>query len=150
MDTQQRLPHVGIDVGERLDRKRRRYAGCVLKGCSESVVGELLHPAVRVVDEHHVTGAQHALGDSQRANHVIGYDSAGVAKDVRVAERQTQCGEHIHARVHARHNGELPRRTDIDVSSRAPGGEARVVLHQLIDHIHLTCLDTVTTTWIDL
>ena len=51
----------------------------------ELVVGEGQHPAVGVVDQHDLAGAEQALGDGERADLVVGDDSAGVADDVRVA-----------------------------------------------------------------
>jgi len=55
------LTHVGVDVGERLDREAGRHPRRLPQLGSEAVVGELFHAAVRVMDQHHLARPEQAL-----------------------------------------------------------------------------------------
>jgi hypothetical protein len=70
-----------------------------------SVKGE--HPAVRVVDEDDLLGAEQALGDRQRADLVVGDHAAGVADDVRIALVEPQDAQRVDPGVHAGHDRDL-------------------------------------------
>ena len=65
LDAQDRLADVGVDSGERLDRERRGDAGVGLELGAEAVVAQLLHAAVRVVDQHHGARAEQPLRDCE-------------------------------------------------------------------------------------
>jgi hypothetical protein len=65
------------------------------------------HPAVGVVDEDDLAGAQQALGDRERADLVVGDDAAGVADDVRLALVQAEDAVDVEPGVHARDHGDV-------------------------------------------
>ena len=108
--------------------------GRVLELGPEPVVGHELHPAVGVVDQDDLVGAESPLRDRERADHVIGDHSAGVSKHVRLAPLQPERREDVEPGIHARDDREPQRRLDVEV----PGLEARhkppVVLEQLVGH----------------
>ena len=135
-DAQDRLAHVGVDVGEGLDRERRRDPGRLLQLGAEAVVGDLLHAAVGVVDQHHLARAQPPLRDRQRADHVVGDDAAGVAQHVRLAVAQPERGEDVEPRVHAGDDRQLPARLHVEVPVGQELGEGAVVRQQLVDRVH--------------
>ena len=84
-DPGDRLADVLVEVGERLGRPLRLDADVVLNRPLELVVGEREHPAVGVVDEDDLLGAEQSLGDRQRADRVVGDHAASVADDVPIA-----------------------------------------------------------------
>jgi hypothetical protein len=92
---QDRLTHIRVEIGERLDRERRCHAGGLLELGAETVVAERLHAAVGVVDQDHLARAEPSLRDRQRADHVIGDDAARVAQHVRLAVPEPQRFEHV-------------------------------------------------------
>ena len=101
-------------------------ASCSSARKPSSVSG--LHAAVRVVDEHDLARAEAALGDRERADHVVGDHPAGVAQDVRLAVAQPERGERVQARVHARHDGQAPARPDVEVhASGSAAAKARLL-----------------------
>ena len=104
-DQPDRLPHVVVDVGERAGRPRRPPAGRLLDQVGEADVVGGLEPALGVVDQQDLAGAQHVLGDGQRADGVLGDDAAGVADDVGVADLEPEHAEQRHPRVHAGDHG---------------------------------------------
>ena len=73
----------------------------------ELVVGEGQHPAVGVVDQDDLLGAEQALGDGQRADLVVGDDAARVADDVRVAFVQAEDAVDVEPGVHAGDDGDV-------------------------------------------
>jgi hypothetical protein len=114
-DPRDGLPHLGIEVAEGLERERRAQTGVRLDLGPEVVVGERLHAALAVMDEHDLGGVQQSLRDDQRPDHVVGDHPARVADDVRVPWPQPEHRVDVQARVHAGH--------DRDAGGRA-GGEA--------------------------
>ena len=115
-------------VLEGLDRKRRGDSGRLLQLRPEPVLGDLLHAAVVVVDQHHLTGTQAPLRKRQGADHVVGDDAAGVAEDVRLAVAEAEGGEDVEPRVHAGDDRQVALRFDVEVSLAELGGEGFVVL----------------------
>ena len=103
---------------------------------AEAVVGERLHAAVGVMDEHHLARAEPPLGYGQRADHVVGDHAAGVAQDVRLAIAQAQGGEDVQARVHARDDGQAAAGPHVQMAVGPGGGEGSVVADEFIDHVH--------------
>ena len=85
--------HVPLEVAEGVGAPLGPLAGLVLELLRELVVGERLHAAVGVVDEHDLLGPEQALRDDQAPQGVLGGDSVGVAYDVGVAlfEAQDVC-----------------------------------------------------------
>ena len=79
-----RLPDLAVEVAERLEGERGAQPGIGLDLGFDLVVGECLHSALAVVDEHDLGGAEQALGDDQCPDRVVGDDAARVADDVRV------------------------------------------------------------------
>ncbi len=133
---QDRLAHVRVEVGERLDRPRRRDARRLLQLGAKPVVAECLHAAVGVMDQHHLARAQAALRDSQRADHIVGDHPTRIAQHVRLAVAQAQRREHVQARVHARHHRQPPAGLDIQMPGGQRPRERAVVLQQLVDRVH--------------
>src|SRR6202035_4830237 len=64
-------------------------------------------PAVGVVDQHDLPGAEQALADRQRPDLVIGDDPAGVADHVRLPVAEAEERVDVEAGVHARDDGEV-------------------------------------------
>jgi hypothetical protein len=90
-----RLPHVLVQIRERLRRPRWLDTDVVLHLASEVVVGECEHPAVGVMDQDDLRRSKQALRDRERADRVIGDDPPpGVADDMTVAlvESRSACG----------------------------------------------------------
>jgi len=106
LDPGDRLPDVAIQVAESLGGPGRLDPGLGLDAGLEAVVGEGEHPAVGVMDQDDLRGAQQALADSQRPDLVVGDDPAGVADDVRLALGQTQDRVDVQAGVHAGDHGD--------------------------------------------
>ena len=76
----------------------------------KALVGEGEHPAVRVVDEDDLAGAEQPLADRQRPDLVVGHDAAGVADDVRLAVVQAEEAVDVEPGVHAGDDGDVLRR----------------------------------------
>jgi len=127
-DAEDRLAHVAVEVDEGLDREGGGDAGRLLQLGPEAVVGDRLHAAVGVVDQHDLLGAELALGDGDRPDHVAGDDPTGVPEDVGLADVQAQCLEDVEPRVHAGHDREFARRADVEVLLRERRGEGPIVL----------------------
>jgi hypothetical protein len=104
-----RLHHVRVQVGERLQRPGRPDPGVSLDLGLEAVLGELDHAAVGVMDEDDLPGAEQPLANHQRADHVVADDAAGVADDVRVADGQAERAVHIEPGIHAGDDREAER-----------------------------------------
>ena len=131
-----RLPDVGVDVLERLDRKGRSHPGRRLQLGAEAVVGDQLQAAVGVVDEHDLLGPEAALRDRERADHVVGDHAARVPEHVRLAVVEPQRREDVEPAVHARDDREAERRRDPEPAVRVARRELAVVPEQLVDHVH--------------
>src|SRR4051794_3530679 len=136
LDPLDRLPHVLLEVVERLRGPVRLDAGVLLDLALEVVVAEGEHPAVGVVDEDDLLGAEQPLRDREGADLVVGHDPAGVADHVRVAQLQTEDRIRVHARVHACHDGDLPGRRQRKVALVEALGEGLVVLQELVGGTH--------------
>ena len=74
------------------------------------LIGEALHPAVRMLDHEPFICSEHPVGDQQRANHIVRHAPACVADHVRVALRESCELCRIEAAVHASDDGKTPRR----------------------------------------
>src|SRR4051794_28247122 len=90
LDPRDRLAHIGVEVAERLGGPLGLDAGLLLDRRLELVVGEGEHPAVGVVDQDDLLGAEQALGDGQRADLVVGHHAPGIADHVGLALLQAQ------------------------------------------------------------
>ena len=88
----------------------------------ELVVGEGEHPAVGVVDEDDLLGPEQPLGDRERADLVVGDDTAGVADHVRVALLEPEHARRDEPRVHARDDGDLLGRRQGQLALVEAGG----------------------------
>ncbi len=106
-DPVDRLADVGVQVGERLGRPLGLQPGLVLDALLELVVGEGQHPAVGVVDEDDLLGAQQPLRDGQRADLVVGDHPTGVADHVRLALVQAEQAVDVQPGVHAGDDGDV-------------------------------------------
>jgi hypothetical protein len=74
------------------------------------------HPAVAVVDEHDLLGAQQMLRDGERAERVVAHDAAGVANHVGVALLQAEHARWVEAGVHARQHRHPARRGQREIA----------------------------------
>src|SRR5437868_3861143 len=86
----------------------------------ELLVGELEHPAVGVVDQRDLLGAEQVLRDRERADRVVRDDAAGVADDMGIAGLEPERVARIEPRVHARENRELPAGPRMSAARPAP------------------------------
>src|SRR5579875_72442 len=136
LDAGDRLPDVPSEVVEGLEREGRPDAGLLLHLSSNVVVLEGEHPAVGVMDEHDLLGAEQPLGDEERADRVLGDHPAGVADDVSVSLLQTQDPMHVDARVHAGDDGQLLGGWRGELPFGEALGVASVVLQQLLNDAH--------------
>ena len=135
-DAGDRLPHVLVDVGERLDCKRRGHPGRLLQFGAEAVVGDQLQATIGVVDEQDLLRVEAPLRNRERADHVVGDDAAGVAQDVRLAVLEAERGEDVESRVHARDDREAQRWVHVQMAAVVAGCERAVVQKQVVCHIH--------------
>ncbi|MEY2754319.1 MAG: ATP-dependent Clp protease proteolytic subunit [Actinomycetota bacterium] len=102
------LPGVDVRVGEALEGPPRLHPDLGLDIGLEGVLGDGLQAAVGVVDEDDLAGPEEALGEHQRADHVVGDHPAGVADDVGVAVGEAEHLEDVHAAVHAGDDRQVP------------------------------------------
>jgi hypothetical protein len=63
----------------------------------KAVVGDLLHAAVGVVNEHDLARPEQSLRNRERADHVVGDDAACVSQDVCVSVLEAEGGEDVQA-----------------------------------------------------
>ena len=84
------------------------------------------------MNENDLFGVQQALGENQRAHHVIGHHTAGVADDVRIAMGQTEHLEDVHAAVHARDDCEVTARRESKAVVCELRDEVLVVAEELV------------------
>jgi hypothetical protein len=101
LDARDRLADVGVKVGEGAEGELGTRPCFGLDLAREIVVGERLHAASAVMDEHDLGGLEQPLGDDQRADHVVGDHATGVADDVRVSRFQPKRREDVQPGVHA-------------------------------------------------
>jgi hypothetical protein len=80
LDTRDRLAHVGLRVGERFRRPGGLHPDVVEDGLFELVIGEGEHPAVGVVDEDDLGGAEQPLADRERISSSVTTPPAWVAR----------------------------------------------------------------------
>ena len=66
--------------------------------------------AVGMAEEDGAARTELVLGDVQRAQHVVADGGSRVPDDVRLAQRQPERPQRVHASVHARDHGDLARR----------------------------------------
>jgi hypothetical protein len=86
-------------------RAKGRAAGVRLDGRLEVVVGEGEHPAVGVMDQDDLAGAEQPLADGQGPDRVIGDHAARVADHVRLALGESEGRVNVQAGIHAGDNG---------------------------------------------
>ena len=100
-------------------RRRRRSRGrprtgawplSSASGGAEGVVVEAGHAAAGVVHDRDVGGAEGALADGQRAQHVVGHQAPGIAQHVCIAEFELERGQRVDPGVHAGDDDELAAR----------------------------------------
>ena len=72
-------------------------------------------PAVGVMDQQDLAGAELALADGQRADHVVGDHPARVSQHVRLADLEPEQAEDVDPRVHAGHDRQVLARRHIEV-----------------------------------
>ena len=77
--------------------------GPPVRSCSSSSVTR--QPARRVLHQDDGVDPEHVRGQRQAAQDVVGDASAGVAQHDRVAELETEHGQHVDPSVHAREHG---------------------------------------------
>ena len=93
----------------RLDGIPAVRGSILLKARAYRLVGQTLHPAVRMLDHEPLVRAEHLVGDQQRANHIVRYASARVADHVCIALRDPCKFCWVETAVHARDDGKTPR-----------------------------------------
>jgi hypothetical protein len=104
--------------------------------CLELIVGEGEHAAVGVVDEHDLAGAEQPLADDQRANLILGDDSAGIADHVRVALAEPQQPVGVQACIHARDDRDVAGGRHGQVALVEGGGVGAGVVEQVVGNAH--------------
>ena len=107
MDASYGLAHVLLQVTEGLEGEGWTETGLRLDGIFHIVIAKAQHPAVGVVDEHDLAGAQQALGYHQRAYHVVADHTAGVADHMGVAFLQAQQLVGVETSVHAGYDSQI-------------------------------------------
>src|ERR1700744_2073536 len=91
------------------------------------------------MDQQDLAGAQLALADGERADHVVGDDAARVTHDVSLTHLEAQQAEDVDPRVHAGDDRQVLARADVEVAFGwemvlAPGlGRA----HRVVGRAHL-------------
>jgi hypothetical protein len=140
VDARDRLADVLVDIGERLRCPLGLDARVALDRAAELVVGEREHPAVGVMDEDDLLGAQQPLRDGQRADFVVGDHAAGVADDVGVALLQAEQAVGVEAGVHARDHCDLATGGQRQVPLVERGGVGLGVTQELVGDGHLASL----------
>ena len=80
--------------------------GLLVQLAMELLVAEREHPAVGVMDEDDLPRPEQPLRDRQRADLVVGDDTAGVPDHVRISLLQPEQAEDVQSRVHARKDGD--------------------------------------------
>jgi hypothetical protein len=139
LDAGDRLTDVGIQVSEGLGRPRRPDAGIRLDAGLECVVGEREHPALGVVDEDDLRGAEQPLADGQRPDPVVGDHPASVADHVRVTVGEAEDGVHVQPGIHAGDDGDAGRGRRGRPAGEG-GGKPLIVLEQFIGAGHARLL----------
>jgi hypothetical protein len=89
-----------------------------------------------MVDEHDLGGAEQALGDDQRPDHIVGDHAARVADDVRVPRPQPEHRVEVQARVHAGDNRDAGGRADGEIAAGELGGVPSRVRKESVDCVH--------------
>ena len=128
--------HAGLDVPEALHRPGGPQAGVVLQFVLELVFGEGRHAALGVLHDDDLAGVQFALADGERADGVVGHDTAGIAQDVRFAVLQAEDVEHFDAGVHAGDDRQVQARHWGVDGRRTPQRRVGVSLQQFVDGGH--------------
>ena len=100
LDAFDRLPDVDLEIAERLRVPSRFDAGLLVQLTVKRFVAERDHAAVRVVDQDDLGRAEEPLRDCQRADRVVGRDTAGVADHMRLAFMQPEQPVHVQSSVH--------------------------------------------------
>jgi len=136
-DPQDRLANVCIEIREGLDGERGCHTGLSLQLRAKPVVGDALHPAVGVMDQHDVRGAQSPLGDGKGAHHVVSDDAPSIPEDMRLSGLQTKRREDIQARVHTGDDGQVERRLDACAFPPVINAEGGIVREKLVNEVHV-------------
>ncbi len=103
-----RRPRPGADIGEPL-RRQLRGLEAVAQQPAHDLIGEELHPAIGVVDDEPLSGAEQLVRDHQRPDGIVARPSTGIADHVGVAFGQTCVLGRVEPRVHAGEDGEAAR-----------------------------------------
>jgi hypothetical protein len=125
-----------MEVAEGLQSERRPQPGIHLDPGLDLIVGERLHAALSVVDEHDLGGIEQALGDDQRPDHVIGHGAARVADDVGVAELEPEHRVDVEACVHAGDDRDTHGRARGQIVRGEFDGTAFGVRQESVDRVH--------------
>src|SRR2546426_7947856 len=133
-----RLPDVRLKIRKGFKGKVRTNADLVCDVRLHLIVAKGEHPAVGVVDQDDLFGAEQSLRDRQRADGVVGGDPARVANDVSIAFFQTENLAHMQAGIHACQDGELLDRRKGQAALVEGAGIGLVVLQEIIRHAHRT------------
>jgi hypothetical protein len=97
-------------VGERLERERRREARLRTDGRLHLVITEGEHAAVGVVDEHNLPDPEQSLGGQRRADRVVAHNPGGSSDDAGVWLLKPQDPVDVQAGIHAGEYGDPLRR----------------------------------------
>src|SRR5712691_650920 len=136
LDAGDRLPHILVQIGERLERKGRPDANLRLDLAFDLIVLEGQHAAVGVVNEDDLVSAQQPLRDDQGADGVVGCYPAGVAYDVGLTLLEAEDLVNVEAGVHAGKHGDVLCRRHRQVTFLERPGIAFVVADQLFGDAH--------------
>src|SRR5712691_5835274 len=136
LDSGDRLTYVFLEIVERLRGPLRLDPRVALDLAAEVVVAEGQHAAVGVVDEHDLLGPKQALRDRERADLVVGDDTARVPDHVRVALAQPEQPVGIQTRIHAGNDRDSLRGRQRQRPLVEALGVPRRVLEQLVDDRH--------------
>ena len=132
-DTDDRPANGVVDVreaAERVVRLRTRLRDDA--GAQRGLVGPV-QPAVRMVHEHDFARLEQALREHQRAQHVNGGKTAGVAQHVCLARAEAEDTGDVDARIHAGHDRDPHRRDGRPRSAELSPFGVRVG-EQSVDH----------------
>jgi hypothetical protein len=116
LDPRDRLADVGVGVVERLERERRTNAALARDRGLHLVVVEREHPAIGVMDEDDLLGAEEALRDDEGSDGVVGDDATRIADHVRVALLETEDPRRVETGIHAGEHRDLRGRRHREVT----------------------------------
>src|SRR3954447_23199573 len=136
LDPRHALADVGVEVVEGLGGPARLDAGVGVERRAELVVREGEHPAVGVVDQDDLAGAEQTLADRQAAETVLRDHTSRIADHVGVALAEAEQPVGVEARVHARDDGQVLGGWQGEVPLVEALGVAAGVLDQFVSDTH--------------